>query len=89
MRAPASGPIHLAHPSLADLVDDPVVAEGATDEVLHCWGSQRVYGIAASRAKTIFEPRANQDPIIVTNYLKLNNLFCIRLLPSCRLGSTL
>ena len=29
------GAVHLAHPAGADLVDDAVVAEGATDEVLH------------------------------------------------------
>jgi hypothetical protein len=27
------------HPALADLLDDAVVAEGATDEVSHCLGS--------------------------------------------------
>ncbi len=39
--------VNLAHPSLADLVDDAVVAEGATNKVSHCWGSQRVYVNAA------------------------------------------
>ena len=29
-------PVDLAHPTLADLLDDAVVAEGATDEVSHC-----------------------------------------------------
>jgi len=28
------------HSTLADLLDDAVVPEGATDEVSHCWGSQ-------------------------------------------------
>jgi hypothetical protein len=40
-------PVDLAHPALADLLDDAIVPEGATDEVSHCWGSQRAYGIAA------------------------------------------
>ena len=35
------------HPALADFLDDAVVPEGATDEVLHCQGSQLGYGIAA------------------------------------------
>jgi len=29
-------PVHLSHPALADLVDDAVVAQSATDEVSHC-----------------------------------------------------
>ena len=33
------GAVHLPHPTFADFVDDVVVAEGATDEVSHCWGS--------------------------------------------------
>jgi hypothetical protein len=37
------------------LVDDAAVAEGATDEVSHCWGSQRAYGIAAPRSLLIDE----------------------------------
>jgi hypothetical protein len=28
-------PVHLTHPSLADLFDDAVVTKGATDEILH------------------------------------------------------
>jgi hypothetical protein len=30
-------PIHLTHPTLADLLDDAIVPEGATDEVRHRW----------------------------------------------------
>jgi hypothetical protein len=41
------GAVHLPHPTLADLVDDAVVAEGATDEVSHCQGSQWGNGSAA------------------------------------------
>jgi len=40
-------PVHLPHTASTDFGDDSVVAEGATDEVLHCWVSQRGYGIAA------------------------------------------
>jgi hypothetical protein len=40
-------PIDLTHPTLADFLDDAVVAKGATNEVSHCQGSQRGYGIAA------------------------------------------
>jgi hypothetical protein len=29
-------PIHHTHPTLADLLDDAVVAQGVTDEVSHC-----------------------------------------------------
>jgi hypothetical protein len=29
-------PVNLAHPALADLLDDAVVPEGATDEVTRC-----------------------------------------------------
>ena len=39
-----------SHPTFADFLDDSVVAETATDEVLHCQGSQRGYGIAARGA---------------------------------------
>jgi hypothetical protein len=42
-------PLGLPHPTLADLVDDAVVAEGAIDEVSHCQGSQLGYGSAALR----------------------------------------
>jgi hypothetical protein len=45
-----AGAVHLPHPALADLLDDAVVPKGATDEVLHCWGSQPAYGIAAKGA---------------------------------------
>ncbi|MBD3853454.1 MAG: hypothetical protein IFJ96_01625 [Acidobacteria bacterium] len=38
--------VDLTHPALADLLDDAVVPEGSTDEVLHCQDSQRCYGIA-------------------------------------------
>jgi hypothetical protein len=31
--------VDLAHPALADLPDDAIVAKGATDEVSHCLGS--------------------------------------------------
>jgi hypothetical protein len=48
------GPVHLAHPAFADLVDDAVVTEGATDEVLHCWDSQQAYGIAAPDSRHAF-----------------------------------
>jgi hypothetical protein len=41
--------VHLPYPALADFFDDAGVAEGATDEVSHCQGSQRAYGIAALR----------------------------------------
>ena len=34
-------------PDLTDPLDDAVVAEGATYEVSHCWGSHRGYGGAA------------------------------------------
>ena len=44
------GPVHLTHPASADLLDDAVVPEGATDEVLHCLGSQRAYVIAVKGA---------------------------------------
>ena len=37
-----------AHPALADLLDDAVVTEGATDEVLHCLDSLRAYVIAVT-----------------------------------------
>jgi hypothetical protein len=30
-------------PSLADLLDDAVVPDGATDEVSHCWGSRETW----------------------------------------------
>jgi hypothetical protein len=38
--------VKLPHRTLADFLDDAVVPEGATDEVLHCQGFQRSYGIA-------------------------------------------
>ncbi len=34
-------PVHLTHPAFADLLDDAVVPEGATDEVSHCLDSSR------------------------------------------------
>jgi hypothetical protein len=40
------GAVYLTHPALADLFDDAVVAEGATDEVSHFFRGSRRYGIA-------------------------------------------
>jgi len=34
--AAVARPIDLTHPTLADLLDDVVMPEGATDQVLHC-----------------------------------------------------
>ena len=51
------GPIHHAHPALADLVDDAVVAEGATDEVSHYLDS---YGAMVSQPRGRDEMRANR-----------------------------
>jgi len=59
-----------SYPTLADLLDDAVVAEGATDEVSHCLGSQRAYGIAVRRANGIRKLQITKKTIIVPNYLK-------------------
>ena len=36
-------PVHLTHPTSADLLDYAIVTEGATDEVSHCLGSREWY----------------------------------------------
>ena len=41
-------------PALADLLDDAVVTQGATDKILHCWGFQPGYGSAAAGGVTKF-----------------------------------
>ena len=39
-------PVHLPHPALGNFVDDTIVTEGATDEVIHLGGSN---GVMASQ----------------------------------------
>ncbi len=45
------GAVDLPHPALADFFDDAIVAERATDEVLHCPGIQWANVIADWRAR--------------------------------------